>query len=85
MNSDKLKMYAARTLRSEDAVLLELTTEFSVEEINDAYKKMFDFADLLPDKNVGVVARSIMAIGMSTIMRSITERRLEQEREEPRE
>ena len=75
MNIDKLKTSVVKTLSTEDAVLLDLTTGFSVDEIADAYYKMMDHAKLMPDQNASTIASSILAVGMSVVVRSLAERK----------
>jgi hypothetical protein len=83
MNPEQLKMQAARTLRMEDVVLLDLTTDFSLDEIEDAYHKMMDHTKLIPDQNSALIGRAILAIGMSVVVRSLTEKKIEGGKNEP--
>lgn len=66
-----IKMHAARVLRSEDVLIMDIKNGFKLNEVEFAYKAAFQVLESNMPTDHSTIARSILSIGMSTLMRNI--------------
>jgi len=68
---DPIKKQLVRASSSEDQVLSDMSTNFPLDEITQAYEKGIVAVDDHLTKNEAIIARSLLAMGMGQYLRCV--------------